>query len=175
MADTITIQTSMQKKDYHRFLLDNTYRINRWKNLLSKAAVSLIITLVLRTVYAISIPQFFAAGAVVLISILLIQRICIEIQYRLETGRDQLKQFDRLQTLRFQEEEIFIKAEKIDQCGKIPYDRLLYTARTSSAFYLYLTPKTAAILPCRMMNDEEISGLTSYLSDNPKILFRAYV
>lgn len=165
MKRTITIKTRMEKQDYRCFLLDNTYRIS-WSYTLSiLIGMAVVLSLLLRRMLGLDWLITAAIGMGAFVLLLVLQRVWLELQYRIETHEDRLRQFGRLQTLHFNEHAISIQAEGVDAVGTIGYDRLLRVIETRGYYYLYFARKTAAILPKRDPQAEERQQLSHLLAE----------
>lgn len=161
----ITVSTRMEKQDYKRFLLENAYKISTVSTLVGRAALGLIITLLVRNALHPSIGVTAAVFVGSLTLLFAIQRFELELQYRMNTDRDTLQQFDRWQTLRFGKKSVRIAAQGIEQTSEIPYEKLIRVAETGEYFYLYFTRKAAAIVRKQDMQDTEAAALSAFLKE----------
>ena len=161
----ITISTRMEKRDYKRYLLENAYKICTVSTLAGRLALAVIITLLVRNALhpeAGIVAAVFAGSLVLLFAI---QRFELELQYRMNTDRDTLQQFDRWQTLHFGKKAVRITAQGMTQTSEIPYEKLIRVAETGEYFYLYFTRKAAAIVRKQDMKDTEAAALSDFLKE----------
>ena len=170
----IIVSTRMEKRDYKRYLLENAYKVCTLSTLAGRLALAVIITLLVRNALhpAAGVVAMVFAGSLVLL--FAIQRFELELQYRMNTDRDTLQQFDRWQTLRFGKKSVRIAAQGIEQTSEIPYEKLIRVAETGEYFYLYFTRKAAAIVRKQDMQDTEAAALSAFLKEkmNPYYVCR---
>lgn len=170
----IIVSTRMEKRDYKRYLLENAYKVCTLSTLAGRLALAVIITLLVRNALhpAAGVLAVVFAGSLVLL--FAIQRFELELQYRMNTDRDTLQQFDRWQTLRFGKKSVRIAAQGIEQTSEIPYEKLIRVAETGEYFYLYFTRKAAAIVRKQDMQDTEAAALSAFLKEkmNPYYVCR---
>lgn len=161
----ITVSTRMEKRDYKRYLLENAYKICPVSTLTGRLALAAIITLLVRNALhpAAGVVAAVFAGSLTLL--FLLQRFELELQYRMDTDRDTLQQFDRWQTLRFGNKAVCIQAQGMSQMSEIPYEKLIRVAETGEYFYLYLTRKAAAIVRKQDMKESEAVALSAFLKE----------
>lgn len=168
------LHTAMEKQDYRVFLLENAYRV-KWKtNFLARGATALVAALLARTVWQLRPVSVIGVWVALTALLVVTQRLLLELQYRLETKEDRLRQFGREQTLQFEEKGIVIQAAGISGSYTLEWNRILRAARTQKAFYLYMTPRTAAILPCRRMTEEEQNQLGDILGEKISGRYRRF-
>ena len=161
----ITVSTRMEKRDYKHFLLENAYKISTVSTLVGRAALALIITLLVRNALHPSVGVTAAVFVGSLALLFAIQRFELELQYRMNTDRDTLQQFNRWQVLHFGKQAVRISAQGIDQTSEIPYEKLIRVAETGEYFYLYFTRKAAAIVRKQDMQDTEAAALSDFLKE----------
>lgn len=170
----ITVSTRMEKQDYKHFLLENAYKISTVSTLVGRAALALIITLLVRNALhpSVSVTAAVFVGSIVLL--FAIQRFELELQYRMNTDHDPLQQFGRWQTLHFGRDGVVIRAQDVKQTGEIPYEKLIRVAETGEYFYLYMSRKAAAIVRKQDMKDTEAAELSAFLKEkmNPYYICR---
>lgn len=161
----ITVSTRMEKQDYKHFLLENAYKISTVSTLVGRAALALIITLLVRNALhpSVGVTAAVFVGSIVLL--FAIQRFELELQYRMNTDDDPLQQFGRWQTLHFGRDGVFIRAQDVKQTGEIPYEKLIRVAETGEYFYLYMSRKAAAIVRKQDMKDTEAAELSAFLKE----------
>lgn len=161
----ITVSTRMEKRDYKRYLLENAYKICTLSTLAGRLALAVIITLLVRNALhpAAGVVAMVFAGSLVLL--FAVQRFELELQYRMNTDRDTLQQFDRWQVLHFGKQAVRISAQGIDQTSEIPYEKLIRVAETGEYFYLYFTRKAAAIVRKQDMKESEAEALSAFLKE----------
>ncbi len=161
----ITVSTRMEKRDYKHFLLENAYKISTVSTLVGRAALALIITLLVRNALHPSVGVTAAVFVGSLALLFAIQRFELELQYRMNTDHDTLQQFNRWQVLHFGKQAVRISAQGIDQTSEIPYEKLIRVAETGEYFYLYFTRKAAAIVRKQDMQDTEAAALSDFLKE----------
>lgn len=161
----ITVSTRMEKQDYKRFLLENAYKISTVSTLVGRAALGLIITLLVRNALHPSIGVTAAVFVGSLTLLFAIQRFELELQYRMNTDHDTLQQFGRWQTLHFGRDGVRIHTQDVKQTGEIPYEKLIRVAETGEYFYLYFTRKAAAIVRKQDMKESEAEALSAFLKE----------
>lgn len=161
----ITVSTRMEKQDYKHFLLENAYKISTVSTLVGRAALALIITLLVRNALHPSVGVTAAVFVGSLALLFAIQRFELELQYRMNTDHDTLQQFNRWQVLHFGKQAVRISAQGIDQTSEIPYEKLIRVAETGEYFYLYFTRKAAAIVRKQDMQDTEAAALSDFLKE----------
>lgn len=173
-TNEITVSTRMEKRDYKRFLLENAYKVCTISTLVGRLALAVIITLLVRNVLH---PESGVVAAVFVGSLALLfalQRFELELQYRMDTDHDRLRQFDRWQTLHFGSKAVRIQAQGMSQTSEIPYEKLIRVAETGEYFYLYMNRKTAAIIRKKDMKSTEAAELSAFLKEkmNPYYIRR---
>ncbi len=170
----ITVSTRMEKRDYKRYLLENAYKICTLSTLAGRLALAVIITLLVRNALHPAAGVLAAVFAGSLVLLFVVQRFELELQYRMNTDRDTLQQFDRWQVLQFGKKAVRITAQGIEQVCEIPYEKLVRVAETSEYFYLYFTRKAAAIVRKQDMKDNEAEALSAFLKEkmNPYYVCR---
>lgn len=161
----ITVSTRMEKRDYKHFLLENAYKISTVSTLVGRAALALIITLLVRNALHPSVGVTAAVFVGSLALLFAIQRFELELQYHMNTDHDTLQQFNRWQVLHFGKQAVRISAQGIDQTSEIPYEKLIRVAETGEYFYLYFTRKAAAIVRKQDMQDTEAAALSDFLKE----------
>ena len=153
----ITVSTRMEKQDYKHFLLENAYKVSTVSTLVGRAALALIITLLVRNALHPSVGVTAAVFMGSLALLFAIQRFELELQYRMNTDHDTLQQFGR--------DGVRIHAQDVKQTGEIPYEKLIRVAETGEYFYLYMNRKTAAIVRKQDMKDTEATELSAFLKE----------
>ena len=170
----ITVSTRMEKQDYKHFLLENAYKISTVSTLVGRAALALIITLLVRNALhpSVGVTAAVFVGSIVLL--FAIQRFELELQYRMNTDHDPLQQFGRWQTLHFGRDGVVIRAQDVKQTGEIPYEKLIRVAETGEYFYLYMSRKAAAIIRKKDMKSTDAAELATFLKEkmNPYYICR---
>lgn len=163
--DEIMVSTRMEKQDYKRFLLENAYKISTVSTLVGRLALALIITLLVRNALHPSAGVMAVVFAASLALLFAIQRFELELQYRMNTDHDRLRQFDRWQTLHFGSKAVRIQAQGMSQTSEIPYEKLIRVAETGEYFYLYMNRKTAAIVRKQDMKAADATELSAFLKE----------
>ena len=164
-TNEITVSTRMEKQDYKRFLLENAYKISTVSTLVGRLALALIITLLVRNALHPSAGVMAVVFAASLALLFAIQRFELELQYRMDTDHDRLRQFDRWQTLHFGSKAVRIQAQGMSQTSEIPYEKLIRVAETGEYFYLYMSRKAAAIIRKKDMKSTEAAELSAFLKE----------